>query len=64
MSAELMAIIAVGVAIAGLLLTGQRTVRQENVDLRGEVGQLRERMGPLEGLLEGLRDAIGARLAA
>ncbi|MYE84581.1 MAG: hypothetical protein F4X36_22615 [Gammaproteobacteria bacterium] len=64
MSAELMAIIAVGVAIAGLLLTGQRTVRQENVDLRGEVGQLRERMGPLEGLLEGLRDAIGTRLAA
>ena len=64
MSAELIATLAVGVAIAGLVLTGQRAVRQEVADLRREVGQLRERMAHLEGLLEGLRDAIGTRPAA
>ena len=63
-SAELIAILAVGVAIAGLVLTGQRAVRQEVADLRREVGQLRERMAHLAGLLEGLRDAIGTRPAA
>ena len=31
--------------------------------LRGEVAQLRERMAHLEGLLEGLREAITARAA-
>ena len=30
-------------------------------DLRGEVGELRERMAHLEGLLEGLREAITVR---
>ena len=33
-------------------------------DLRGEVGKLRERMSHLEGLLEGLREAISGRAAA
>ena len=33
-------------------------------ELRGEIGKLRERMAHLEGLLEGLREAIGGRTAA
>ena len=31
---------------------------------RGEFGELRERMAKLEGLLEGLREAITGRTAA
>ena len=64
MSPELIAIIAVGVAIAGLVLAGQRSLRQDIAGLRQDVVQLRERMAHLEGLLEGLREAIGARPAA
>ena len=33
-------------------------------DLRGEVGKLRERMSHLDGLLEGLREALTGRIAA
>ena len=71
MSPELIAIIAVGVAIAGLVLAGQRSLRQDIEGLREDIAglrqdvvQLRERMAHLEGLLEGLREAIGARPAA
>ena len=32
--------------------------------VRGEVNQLRERMSHLEGLLEGLREAITGRVAS
>lgn len=45
-SAELVAILAVGIALAGLLLPGQR-------ELRRDVADLRERMARLEGLFEG-----------
>ena len=68
MSAELIAIIALGVAIAGLVLSGQRSLGRDLSALRNDVVQLRERMahleGLLEGLIEGLREAIGARPAA
>ena len=53
MSAELIAVIAVGVALAGLMLTGLRGVRMEVRDVRSDVGDLRERMARLEGLFEG-----------
>ena len=33
-------------------------MRQDINELRGEVGALRERMAHLEGLMEGLREAI------
>ena len=82
MSGEMIAIVAVGVALAGVILTSVRGLRQdmqaqigglrgEIAGLRGEIGeirpaiaQLRERMAHLEGLLEGLREAISGRPAA
>ena len=99
MSPELIAILAVGVTLAGVLLSGQRALRSEMRDLRSEmrdlcqstearfaaveaqiadlrqstearfaaveaqIADLRERMAKLEGLLEGLREAIVARAA-
>ena len=60
MSAELIAVIAVGVALAGLMLTGLRGVRVEMHDVREEMRDVRsgvadlcEHMARLEGLFEG-----------
>ena len=71
MSGEIIAILGVGIALAGLILNGQRGLRAEIAGLRGEiaevraeVAQLRERMAHLEGLLEGLREAISGRVKA
>ena len=108
MSVELIsiltAIVAVGVALAGVILASNRGLRQDMArldvritalesrqearinDLRGEIGELRERMAhdigelrermahevselrermaKLEGLLEGLREAVTGRVAA
>ena len=75
MSPEIIAIASVGVALAGLILTGQRAMRtelaaqrQEIATLRKDIGEevaaLRERMAHLEGLLEGLREAITRERAA
>ena len=71
MSPEFIAIVSVGVALAGLILTGQRAMRQEIATLREEIAALREdlaalceRMAHLEGLLEGLREAIPRERAA
>ena len=66
-SAELLTIIAVGVALAGLILNGQRGLRGDIDILRGDIdvlrgtvaklesgmADLRERMARLEGLFEG-----------
>ena len=60
----LVAVLAIGATLAGLILTSNRALRQDIKDLRGEVGELRERMAHLEGLLEGLREAISGRAAA
>ena len=64
MSPEIIAIVSVGVALAGLILTGQRAMRQEIAALREDLAALRERMAHLEGLLEGLREAITRERAA
>ena len=61
MSPELIAILAVGVALIGLIVNGQRSARQDIGELRREIGDLRERMAKLEGPLEGLREAIAGR---
>ena len=82
----LVALVAVGAALAGLILTTSRGLRQDMSQMRaelrqdikqvegrleaqingvrGEVNQLRERMSHLEGLLEGLREAITGRVAS
>ena len=71
----LIAVLAVGATLAGLIVTsnsGLRKDMREDIgqlrgdikDLRGEVGELRERMAHLEGLLEGLREAITGRITA
>ena len=52
-SAELVSILAVGVALASLTLTGLHGVSTELNDVRTDVGDLRERMARLEGLFEG-----------
>ena len=82
MSGEMITIVAVGVALAGVILTATRGLRQDMARLESRVdgsikalesrfdglerqfGELRERMAHLEGLLEGLREAITGRAAA
>ena len=64
MTPEIITIVTVGVALAGVILTSARGVRQDINELRGEVGTLRERMAHLEGLMEGLREAIVGRAKA
>ena len=64
MNAEIITIVTVGVALAGVILTSARVVRQDIHELRGEVGTLRERMSHLEGLMERLREAITLRARA
>ena len=59
--------LAVGVALAGLLLV--RAAQGERIDAQGketgeQIGQLRERMARLDGLLEGLREAVTGKRAA
>lgn len=63
-------IIGVAVSLAGLILSGQRAAaetRRELIAFREQSGQefaaLRERMAHLEGLLEGLRQAIVGKAA-
>lgn len=82
----LTAIVAVGVALAGVTLASSRGLRQDMArlesrldvritalesrlearvnELRGEIGELRERVAKLEGLLEGFREAVSGRVAA
>lgn len=79
MSVELIsiltAVVAVGVALAGLILTSSHGLREDMARmesrLREDMKQLAERVArlehsqaKLEGLLEGLREAITGRVAA
>ena len=63
MSGELIAIVAVGVTLAGLILTSSRGLRQ---DMREDIGKLesrlREDMGKLESGLDERIDRLEARL--
>ena len=86
MSMELITIISASIALAGLILNGQNSLRREiqkqreetqaefrsmREETQGEfkslregIGELRERMAHLEGLMEGLREAITGRRVA
>ena len=61
MSPELCAIIGTGIVLAGIILT--QSIRLDSRIDRLEQGYagLRERMAKLEGLLEGLREAVAGR---
>ena len=68
MTTDTIALLSVGLALAGLILTQLRGLRSEVAGLRGEIAELRaefsalrERVAHLEGLLQGLRDAIAGR---
>ena len=68
MSGEMIAIVAVGAALAGVILT---SLRGTEARLRDDIKQLGDRMArvehsqaKLEGLLEGLREAITGRVKA
>ena len=72
---EMITIIAVGVGLAGLILNGQKNVREDikslearldRMDARFEkletrMGTMERQQAKLEGLLEGLREAISGR---
>ena len=82
----LIAVLAVGATLAGLILSGQRAIRVELAAqrrdfsaelaaqrqefserftaLEQQIAELRERMAHLEGLLDGLREAIAIRQGA
>lgn len=52
MGAEIWAIAAVGVALAGLILSVNRNLRSDMAEIRRDVGDVRERIARLEGLFE------------
>ena len=54
MTAEIITIVTVGVALPGAILTSARMVRQDIHELRGEAGTFRERMAHMEGLREAI----------
>ena len=75
----LVAVLAIGATLAGLILTSNRGLRQDirqdmaqlETRLRDDIKQLGDRVGrlehsqaKLEGLLEGLREAITGRVKA
>ena len=75
MTPEAWTVIGTGVVILIAIATSNRQLRNEMKAFReefrgglnqvhGEIGRLRERMAKLEGLLEGLREAVTGRKAA
>ena len=56
--------IGTGIVIFVAIAASNRQIRGEMNGLHAEIGRLRERMGKLEGLLEGLREAVAGRKAA
>ena len=72
---EAWTVIGTGVAILIAIVASNRQLRSEMKEFReefrgelnqvhGEIGRLRERMAKIEGLLEGLREAVSGRKAA
>ena len=64
MTPEAWTVIGTGVVILIAIAASNRQLRSELSQVHAEFGQLRERMAKLEGLLEGLREAITGRRVA
>ena len=64
MTPEAWTVIGTGVVILIAIAASNRQLRSELSQVHAEIGQLRERMAKLEGLLEGLREAITGRRVA
>ena len=58
---EAWTVIGTGVVILVAIAASNRQIRAELNRVHVEIGHLRERMAKLEGLLEGLREAIAGR---
>lgn len=77
MTPEIYTIIAVAIALAGLILNGQRAIGELRKDLNAlservnalsdrvhrDIATLGQRVSRVEGLLEGIRDSIKNRAA-
>ena len=61
---EAWTVIGTGVVILIAIAASHRQLRIEMNQVHAEIGRLRERMAKLEGLLEGLREAITGRKVA
>ena len=61
MSPEFYAIIGTGIVLAGIILTQSARLNSRIDRLEQGYADLRERMAKLDGLLEGLREAITGR---
>ena len=64
MTPEAWTVVGTGVVILIAIATSHRQLRIEMKQIHAEIGRLRERMAKLEGLLEGLREAITGRKVA
>ena len=64
MTPEAWTVIGTGVVILIAIAASHRQIRTELSQVHAGIGQLRERMAKLEGLLEGLREAIAGRKVA
>ena len=64
MLSVLVAVMAVGVTLGGLFLTGLHGIRREIGDLRREMGDLRGEIGGIRGELSEFRRDMETRLSA
>ena len=68
MSGEIIAVLAVGFALAGVILTSlkgtETRLREDMKQLSERVARVEHSQAKLEGLLEGLREAITGRAKA
>ncbi len=60
----LVAVLAVGVTLGGVILTGLHGIRREMGDLRREMGDLRGEIGGVRGELSEFRRDMETRLSA
>ena len=61
MSPELIGILSVGVALAALNMASIKGLRDDMKSMGNRLDSLEQRMAHLEGLLEGLREALFER---